>query len=233
MISLCDKLQIIGNSIARSVKLADRKENSVKLLAVSKLHPSSSIREAYACGQRMFGENYAQEMLDKAEELHDLDIEWHFIGSLQSNKTKQVAAVASWVHTVDRLKIAKRLSEQRPEGMPPLSICLQVNISDEESKSGISAKELPTLVEEVAKLPNILLRGLMVIPEVEANFDRQSAVFTSVRVLQEGLNTDNLAKDIVLDTLSMGMSTDMKAAIMEGATIVRVGTAIFGLRKES
>ena len=155
MKSLCDKLQTVGVDILDSEKQAQRKQNSVQLLAVSKRHPPSAIREAYACGQRVFGENYVQEMIEKAEELADLDIEWHFIGSLQSNKTRVVAGVASWVHTVDRLKIAKRLSKQRPSHLAPLSICLQVNISEEESKSGVLPEELPELVAEITKLTNI------------------------------------------------------------------------------
>ena len=227
---LCDKLQIIGDNIVTYTQVAQRKENSVQLLAVSKRHPSSSIREAYACGQRLFGENYVQEMLEKAESLSDLAIKWHFIGSLQSNKTRRVAEVADWVHTVDRLKIAKRLSDQRPSHMPLLSICLQVNISEEANKSGILMEELSVLAEEVAKLPHIKLRGLMIIPKVEHDFAQQCAVFAKVRRLQETLNKQLAAQNIVLDTLSMGMSGDMKAAIIEGATIVRIGTAIFGSR---
>ncbi len=230
MSSLCDKLQTVGVDISNSESHAQRKQNSVQLLAVSKRHPASAIREAYHCGQRIFGENYVQEMLKKAEALTDLDIQWHFIGSLQSNKTRVVAQTADWVHTVDRFKIAKRLNDQRPSHLPPLSICLQVNICEEDSKSGVLVKELPILVAEIAKLTNIRLRGLMVIPKAESNSDRQREVFATVRKLQEKLNRDNASQGIILDTLSMGMSGDMQAAITEGATIVRIGTAIFGER---
>lgn len=233
MKSLCDKLQTIGADILDSEKHAQRKQNSVQLLAVSKRHPAQVIRDAYACGQRIFGENYVQEMLEKAEALADLDIEWHFIGSLQSNKTRVVAETASWVHTVDRFKIAKRLSEQRPAHLPPLSICLQVNISAEASKSGVCVEDLPKLVAEISKLTNIRLRGLMVIPKAESDSSRQREVFAKVRKLQEKLNTDNASQGLLLDTLSMGMSGDMHAAIAEGATIVRIGTAIFGARETS
>ena len=233
MKSLCDKLQIIGIDISDSERRAQRKQNSVQLLAVSKRHPASAIRDAYICGQRIFGENYVQEMLTKAEELADLDIEWHFIGPLQSNKTRAVAEIVSWVHTVDRFKIAKRLSDQRPSHLAPLSICIQVNISEEESKSGVFLKELPKLVSEIVTLKNIKLRGLMVIPKAESKTGRQREVFAIVRKLQEKLNAEYVSHTLLLDTLSMGMSADMHAAIAEGATIVRIGTAIFGARAVS
>ena len=231
MKTLCDKLQIVGVDILDSENMAKRPPHSVQLLAVSKRHPAASIRDAYACGQRIFGENYVQEMLEKAEALADLSIQWHFIGALQSNKTRAVAETADWVHTVGRLKIAKRLSKQRPTHLPPLSICLQVNISEEENKSGVLVEELPLLVAEIAKLTNINLRGLMVIPKAEKNPDRQREIFAKVRHLQAQLNTEGASQGIHLDTLSMGMSGDMQAAIAEGATMVRIGTAIFGARE--
>lgn len=226
MKSLCDKLRIIGSEVSESINKFQRAENSVQLLAVSKRHPASSIEEAYDCGQHAFGENYVQEMLEKAEALKHLDIQWHFIGPLQSNKTRSVAETAHWVHAVDRLKIAKRLSEQRPASMPPLSVCIQVNISEEESKSGVLPDAIKPLAHEIAQLKNIKLRGLMAIPKAEDNFERQRETFAKVRLLQEQLNTEGFQ----LDTLSMGMSGDMQAAIAEGATIVRIGTAIFGAR---
>ncbi len=228
MKNLCDKLQIIGADISNAVDAYQRKENSVQLLAVSKHHPASAIAEAYACGQRAFGENYAQEMLGKAEVLKDLDIKWHFIGPLQSNKTRPIAAVAAWVHAVDRIKIARRLSEQRPAHLPPLSICLQINISEETSKSGVFPKELSALAQKITKLPNIKLRGLMAIPKAETDFNKQCEIFAKLRRLQEKLIKEGMTE---LDTLSMGMSADMSAAIAEGATIVRIGTAIFGIRE--
>ncbi|MCK5919281.1 MAG: YggS family pyridoxal phosphate-dependent enzyme [Cocleimonas sp.] len=226
MKDLCAKLQIVGADILSVSNDEQRKQKSVQLLAVSKRHPASSIREAFACGQTTFGENYAQEMLEKAEQLSDLAIEWHFIGPLQSNKTRPIAAVADWVHAVDRLKIARRLSDQRPEGLPPLSLCLQVNISEEESKSGVLPHEVSALAKEVALLPNIKLRGLMTIPKAETDFNKQREIFAKLRGLQEEL----IKEGMQLDTLSMGMSADMPAAIAEGATIVRIGTAIFGTR---
>jgi pyridoxal phosphate enzyme (YggS family) len=228
MKDLCDKLQIVGADILSISAHYQRKQNSVQLLAVSKRHPATAIREAYTCGQTAFGENYVQEMLEKAELLSDLDIKWHFIGSLQANKTRSVATVADWVHAVDRLKIAKRLSDQRPDNLPPLSICLQVNISEEESKSGVLPQEISVLAEQVAILPNIKLRGLMAIPRAETDFNKQREIFAKLRNLQENLIKQGITQ---LDTLSMGMSADMSAAIAEGATIVRIGTAIFGARQ--
>jgi len=227
MKSLCDKLQIIGADISSTADAYQREKNSVQLLAVSKRHPANVIAKAYACGQRAFGENYAQEMLEKAEALKELTIEWHFIGPLQSNKTRPIAAIATWVHAVDRIKIAQRLSEQRPAHLPPLSICLQVNISEETSKSGVFPKELSALAQQVIKLPNIKLRGLMAIPKAETDFNKQCEIFAKLRRLQEKLIKEGITE---LDTLSMGMSADMSAAIAEGATIVRIGTAIFGIR---
>jgi len=233
MSKIRDNLQIIGAKLEKFTSQYNREKNSVHLLAVSKRHSIDKIREAYELGQRIFGENYVQELLEKHEQLKDLAISWHFIGPLQSNKAKKIAEVADWVHALDRLKIAKRLSDNRPHDLPPLSICLQVNISGEASKSGISTDELHSLALEIAELPNLKLRGLMVIPAPEDNVNKQREVFAQVKKvkddLQQFLNEKNSKVD--LDTLSMGMSNDIESAIAEGATIVRVGTAIFGQRE--
>ena len=232
MSKIRDNLQIIGAKLEEYTKLYNRTKSTVSLLAVSKRHPVDKIREAYDFGQRAFGENYVQELLDKKNQLHDLEIEWHFIGPLQSNKAKKISEAAAWVHAVDRLKIAQRLSDNRPDNMPPLSICLQVNISGEETKSGIKPDELNEFALKVASLPNIQLRGLMVIPAPEEDFTKQREVFAQVSILMQNLQSylcEN-AITVNLDTLSMGMSNDIEAAIAEGATIVRVGTAIFGQR---
>ena len=226
MPKILHNLQIIGSEITQSCEAASRQSEDVQLLAVSKRHSADAIREAYAAGQRAFGENYVQEMLEKSQQLAELDIEWHFIGPLQSNKTKGVAMAASWVHTVDRLKIARRLSEQRPADLPPLNICLQVNVNKEASKSGATLEEVNELVEAVAQLPNLKLRGLMAIPESITDVKKQRANFALLANAQAVLNDAGYS----LDTLSMGMSGDMNAAIAEGATIVRIGTAIFGNR---
>lgn len=200
------------------------------MLAVSKTFPAQAVVEAMAAGQRAFGENYLQEALDKMQEVARLQpgaaVEWHFIGPIQSNKTRPIAASFDWVHTVERLKIAQRLSEQRPLDRGPLDICLQVNISGEASKSGVAEGELPELARQVAALPNLRLRGLMAIPEPSKDVAQQRAAFARLRSPFEALRADGLA----LDTLSMGMSGDLAAAIAEGATIVRIGSAIFGAR---
>jgi pyridoxal phosphate enzyme (YggS family) len=197
---------------------------------VSKTFPAEAVLEAAACGQRAFGENYLQEGIDKiaavAKALPDTRLEWHFIGPIQSNKTRPIAANFDWVHTVERLKIAQRLSEQRPPELGPLNICLQVNISGETSKSGIPPEELPALAQAVAALPNLRLRGLMAIPEPQDDPELQRLPFARLRQLAQ----DIVKAGIHLDTLSMGMSGDMRAAVLEGATIVRVGSAIFGAR---
>jgi len=226
MTYISDKLQITGANIENFAIKYQRAPKEVKLLAVSKKHGADKIREAYDAGQTAFGENYVQELLEKQQELSDLNIEWHFIGPLQSNKTKKIAEIASWVHTIDRFKIAKRLSEQRPAQLPPLAVCIQVNISGEESKSGVSIEELPSLAKEINTLPRLQLKGLMVIPAPEKNFEKQRAVFARLTEIKKQLNQQGLE----IDTLSMGMSDDMEAAIAEGATIVRIGTAIFGKR---
>lgn len=219
-------LQIIGSEISKNCERFGRTPTSVSLLAVSKRHPVEAICEAYDFGQRAFGENYVQEMLEKAEQLKDLAVEWHFIGPLQSNKSKDVAGVASWVHTVDRLKIARRLSEQRPDTMPPLNVCLQVNVNNEARKSGVTLSELPSLAASVAALPNLKVRGLMAIPQMTHDKTLQRQNFRLLADAQIQLNKAGYE----LDTLSMGMSGDLGAAVAEGATIVRVGTAIFGER---
>lgn len=227
MPNICENLQIIGDQIRNAEAKYGRKPDSVKLLAVSKYHPISALETANACGQQCFGENYVQEMQSKVDALQNRGLDWHFIGPIQSNKTKHIASMANWVHSVDRLKIAKRLSEQKPEGKAPLSICLQVNISNEVSKSGVMETELLPLAENIQTLAGVKLRGLMAIPAPESNFDKQRAMFARVRQLQENLNQQGFE----LDTLSMGMTGDMEAAIAEGATIVRIGTAIFGSRE--
>jgi pyridoxal phosphate enzyme (YggS family) len=223
---ICDRLKTVLQEIHAAEATYHRTAGSVRLLAVSKTKPADDIRAAWACGQRAFGENYAQELEDKFEALNDLDIEWHYIGPLQSNKTRIVASCADWMHSIDREKIARRLSEQRPEGLPPLNICLQINISGENSKSGIQIEEIKTLAEQVRQLPRLRLRGLMTLPAPGRNFDEQRAAFARVREAFDKLNAAGLG----LDTLSMGMSGDLEAAIAEGATIVRIGTAIFGQR---
>jgi len=195
----------------------------VGLLAVSKTKPASDLREAYAAGLRDFGENYLQEALGKQAELSGLPLIWHFIGPIQSNKTRAIAENFAWVHSVDRLKIAQRLSEQRPADLPPLNICIQVNVSGEASKSGCTPEDLPALAQAISALPNLRLRGLMAIPEPTEDSDEQNAAFAAVRTLQDQLN-------LPLDTLSMGMSHDLEAAIAQGATWVRIGTALFGAR---
>ncbi len=221
-------LDSVHQRIEHAARSAGRDAASIALLAVSKTFPADAVRAAHAAGQRAFGENYVQEAVAKIEALADLraGLEWHFIGPLQSNKTKPVAEHFDWVHSVDRLKIAQRLAEQRPDGLPPLNVCLQVNISGEATKSGIAPAELPSLAREVAALPNLRLRGLMAIPEPADGLDAQRAPHRALRELFDRLRADGLA----IDTLSMGMSADLEAAVLEGATIVRIGTAIFGAR---
>jgi pyridoxal phosphate enzyme (YggS family) len=227
---IAGNLQAVEATITDAVKASERTRNDVQLLAVSKTFPAQAVLDAMAAGQLAFGENYLQEALDKiasvAQAQPDAAVEWHFIGPIQSNKTRPIAASFAWVHTVERLKIAQRLSEQRPPELGPLNICLQVNISGEASKSGASPEELPALAREVAQLPNLRLRGLMAIPEPTTDVAEQRAAFARVRALFDALRADGLE----LDTLSMGMSGDLAPAIAEGATIVRVGSAIFGKR---
>lgn len=223
---LAEKYDSVCQQIRNACKAAGRDADEVQLLAVSKTRAADEVRQLHDCGQTAFGENYLQEALDKIEALQDLPLEWHFIGPIQSNKTRPIAESFNWVHSVDRLKIARRLSEQRPDALGPLNICLQVNISGEDSKSGCLPEEVPELAREVAALPNIQLRGLMAIPEPETDPARQRATFARVRELMTSLQAD-LPQ---LDTLSMGMSGDLQAAIAEGASIVRIGTALFGPR---
>ncbi|WJD70007.1 YggS family pyridoxal phosphate-dependent enzyme [Pseudomonas asiatica] len=223
MSTLADNLSAISARIASAAQAAGRDPASVQLLAVSKTKPASAIREIHAAGVCNFGENYLQEALTKQQALGDLPLIWHFIGPIQSNKTKAIAEHFDWVHSVDRLKIAQRLSEQRPAGLAPLNICLQVNVSGEDSKSGCAPTDLPALAKAVAALPNLRLRGLMAIPEPTDDRAAQEAAFATLRQLQVGL-------DLGLDTLSMGMSHDLEAAIAQGATWVRIGTALFGAR---
>ena len=227
---IAGNLQAVEATITDAVKASERTRSEVQLLAVSKTFPAQAVLDAMATGQLAFGENYLQEALDKiasvAQAQPDAAVEWHFIGPIQSNKTRPIAASFAWVHTVERLKIAQRLSEQRPPELGPLNICLQVNISGEASKRGASPEELPALAREVAQLPNLRLRGLMAIPEPTTDVAQQRAAFARVRALFDALRAEGLA----LDTLSMGMSGDLAPAIAEGATIVRVGSAIFGKR---
>lgn len=220
------RLQNIAERIAQAAIVSGRDPSEVQLLAVSKTWPAESVREAAAAGQRAFGESYVQEAIDKLDALAGLGLEWHFIGPLQSNKTRPVANAFAWVHSVDRLRIAQRLSEQRDVHLPPLQVCIQVNVSGEASKSGVAPDALPDLARAVAALPRLQLRGLMTIPEATSDVVLQRARFATLRQLKDGL----VASGLPLDTLSMGMSDDLEAAIAEGATIVRVGTAIFGSR---
>jgi pyridoxal phosphate enzyme (YggS family) len=230
MSTIEQNLQAVRRNIAAAAQEAGRTPESVQLLAVSKTFGADAVQEAIRAGQTMFGENYLQEALDKigavAAAAHGAALEWHFIGPIQSNKTRPIAEHFDWVHTVEREKIAQRLSLQRPGAMAPLNVCLQVNISGEASKSGIAPGELRELAQQVAQLPNLRLRGLMALPEPAADFEQQRVAFRQLRLLYEQLQADGLA----LDTLSMGMSGDMRAAIVEGATMVRVGSAIFGSR---
>ncbi len=226
MTSISARLQSVRARIADAAAAAGRDPSAVSLLAVSKTWPAAAVREAAAAGQRAFGENYVQEGVAKAEALASLGLEWHFIGPLQSNKTRAVANAFQWVHSLDRLKIAERLSAQRDAHLPPLDVCIQVNVSGEASKSGVPPEQAVTLAHAVAALPRLRLRGLMCIPEPTDDEAVLRRRFAALRGLKARLQGEGLA----LDTLSMGMSHDIEAAVAEGATIVRVGTAIFGVR---
>ncbi|WP_422911026.1 YggS family pyridoxal phosphate-dependent enzyme [Pseudomonas sp. MAC6] len=226
MSTIAENIAKVGVRIREAAQASQRDCAAVGLLAVSKTKPAAAIREAFAAGVQDFGENYLQEALEKQAELSDLALTWHFIGPIQSNKTKPIAEHFAWVHSVDRLKIAQRLSDQRPAHLPALNICLQVNVSGEASKSGCNPDELPELAQAVTQLPNLRLRGLMTIPEPTDDPSEQRAAFARLRELQQSLN-------LGLDTLSMGMSHDLEAAIAEGATWVRIGTALFGARDYS
>ena len=217
------RLDEIRTTIAETARAHGREADAVRLVAVSKRQPTSAIRAAFAAGQRAFGENYVQEALEKCAELDGLPIEWHFIGALQSNKTADVARRFDWVHTVDRARIAKRLDAQRPDDRPALNVLIQVNISAEASKHGVTPKDLGELAAEIEALPRLALRGLMALPAPEADFAEQRAAFAAVRELARGL-------PMALDHLSMGTTQDFRAAIAEGATLVRLGTAVFGPR---
>jgi pyridoxal phosphate enzyme (YggS family) len=218
------RLAAVWHRIDQAQAASGRHAGSVKLLAVSKTFPIEAVDTVAACGQNAFGENYAQEGIDKASARPNL--EWHFIGPIQSNKTRGIAEHFDWVHTIDRLKIAERLSAQRPAVLPPLQVCVQVNVSGENSKSGCAADEAQALCQTIAQLPNLQLRGLMAIPEATEDTATQRRQFAKLHELQTQINRQGFA----LDTLSMGMSDDLEAAISEGATLVRVGSAIFGKR---
>jgi pyridoxal phosphate enzyme (YggS family) len=224
------QLHHIQKMIADTAIKHDRKATDIHLLAVSKTQAPSRILDAYNAGQRAFGENYLQEARDKQETLHSLDIEWHFIGPIQSNKTRDIAENFDWVHSVDRLKIAQRLSQQRPAHLPPLNICVQVNIDNEATKSGVSLEQLPLLMDNINALPQLALRGLMVIPAQRESAKQQEIVFAKVAETLKQLTLSNPL--LTTDTLSMGMSGDIEPAIAAGSTIVRVGSAIFGPRQE-
>ncbi len=220
------RLQTVRARIAAAERAADRPQGAVRLLAVSKTQPAAELAELYARGQTCFGESYLQEALAKITALRGHAIEWHFIGPIQSNKTKSIAQNFDWVHSIDRLKIAERLSAQRPPELAPLNVCLQVNISGEASKAGVRPEEVPALCHAIAALPRLRLRGLMALPARETDPARQAVPFRAMRALFDRLNAEGLA----LDTLSMGMSGDLETAIAEGSTLVRIGTALFGPR---
>lgn len=224
--AIAESLSLVRQRIRNAEQRFDREPGSVALLAVSKTKPLSAVQLALEAGQHLFGENYVNEGVEKIVALGTHEGEWHFIGALQSNKTKLVAEHYHWMHSVDRLKIAQRLSEQRPAHLPPLNLCLQLNLDQQASKSGLDAHELLPLADQVAALPNIRLRGVMSIPEPRETFEAQRDAFAKVRELYETLQQRHEG----VDTLSMGMTGDLEAAIAEGATIVRIGTAIFGAR---
>ena len=229
MTTIALKLQQVHHRIDAACTAAGRATNAVRLLAVSKTFPPEAVRDAHAAGQIAFGENYIQEAVEKIALLQDLPLQWHCIGPIQSNKTRLVAAHFDWAHTVDRLKTAQRLNDQRPPDKPPLQVCLQVNADGGHTKSGVPPDEVLALAQAVSALPRLQLRGLMSIPEPAEDFDAQKAVHFRVRELFDLLRADGLP----LDTLSLGMSADMEAAIHAGSTLVRVGSAIFGSRPTS
>ena len=229
MSTIESNLQVVSARIAAAACAAEREPGAIALLAVSKTFPAEAVRCAHAAGQFEFGENYVQEGLEKIAALPELPLIWHFIGPIQSNKTKAIAEHFDWVHSVDREKIASRLSQARPQHRGPLNTCLQVNVSAEVSKSGVAPEDVRALAETVRTLPRLRLRGLMAVPEPSDDIALQRRRFYGLRALLEQLN----AAGFGLDTLSMGMSQDLEAAVMEGATIVRVGTAIFGERSKA
>ncbi len=224
MPTIADRLKQIHEQIRHAEQSYQRVENSVQLLAVSKTKPASAIVSAYQAGQRHFGENYVQEALIKQLELREFDVTWHFIGPIQSNKTKILATHFNWIHSVDNLKIAQRLSSQRPEFLPPLNICVQVNISDQTSKSGVTLADLPDLILQISELPNLALRGVMAIPAPQTDFTAQCEPYKKLVEAVRALKNEKLT------TFSFGMSDDLDAAISQGSTLVRIGTALFGAR---
>jgi pyridoxal phosphate enzyme (YggS family) len=228
MATITANLQAVLARIERAARVAGRAPESIALVAVSKTFPTGRILDAHAAGQRDFGENYVQEGVEKITQLGALPLTWHYIGPIQSNKTGAIAAHFQWVHSVEREKIAGRLNDARGEALPPLNVCLQVNVSGEASKSGVSPAGLEPLAAAVARLPRLKLRGLMAIPEPSSDAALARRRFARLRELKEGL----AARGYALDALSMGMSDDLEAAIAEGATLVRVGTAIFGQRQK-
>jgi pyridoxal phosphate enzyme (YggS family) len=226
MLNIVDNLHIVQARIRDAENRYGRLPGSVALIAVSKKQTPNAIATAAAAGQCHFGENYVQEALTKMQDLADLELHWHFIGPIQSNKTRYIAERFSWVHSVDRLKVAQRLNKQRPMSLPPLNICLQVNISNESTKNGMHIADMFSVASAVSELPRLRLRGLMAVPALSDTFEQQRRPFAQLRELQEKLAASGLA----MDTLSMGMSADLEAAIAEGTTLIRVGTAIFGPR---
>lgn len=227
MTTISQRLTDVRDRINTAARACARRADQIQLVAVSKSQPITAIEAAIAAGQRVFGENYLQEALPKIAALAAQPLQWHFIGPIQRNKTADIAASFSWVHSIDRLTLAQRLNDQRPTGLPPLNICIQVNISQEDSKTGIAPDEVLALAQAITRLPHLRLRGLMTIPKPDTDPVQQRRPFRQLRQLLEHLNTHGLA----LDSLSMGMSDDLEAAIHEGATIIRIGTAIFGRRK--
>lgn len=226
MSSIAENIQMVREQIDKSVRQFKRPAGSVLLMAVSKTHSAERILEAYACGQREFGENYVQEALEKIQRISAKDISWHFIGPIQSNKTRDIAEHFQWVHSVDRLKIATRLNEQRPASLPPLNVCIQVNISGEESKSGLNLSAAAKLCSAIDELPHLRLRGLMAIPAPCSDYQKQREIYRPLAAVFRELSF----RYPHFDTLSIGMSGDYEAAIAEGSTMIRVGTAIFGAR---
>ncbi len=224
--NIADNLIKVQSRVAAALENSPNRSNKVQILAVSKQQPVDAIRELAALGVREFGENYLQDALPKLERLADLDLKWHFIGHIQTNKTRPVAQHFDWVHSVDRLKLARRLSDQRPEELAPLNVCVQVNISEEESKDGIAPAAAEQLARQITELPRLKLRGLMAVPRASSDFEQQIQTFAQLKALFDRLNNNGMQ----LDTLSMGMSHDLEAAIAAGATMLRIGQALFGPR---
>ncbi len=226
MNAIATRLADVHQRIQCAATKYGRPDDSIQLLAVSKTRPADDIRSAFEAGQYCFGESYLQEAVEKIQQLSDIPAQWHFIGRIQSNKTKIIAEYFDWVHGLCSLKHAQRLNDQRPEGRPPLNVCLQINLSQELSKAGVSPEEIAELAEMIHHLPRLQLQGLMTLPAPAETLEQQRLPFQALRQLRDKIKTDELT----LDTLSMGMSADLEAAIAEGATIIRVGTAIFGAR---